>query len=750
MLNTKGFEPPAAAPVRIVRNHNRVGVAEPAHVLTDVLETPQQKYIRPLIVGLDNRHNVLFDLERAELSQWWIGDVARELTRGKSWYWEMGGQSLLDKSSGLLQFGLQNRQGTEATIDESIQFPVRFDALSHTKRGILWNGRFQWKLDQESVTVPFEMACEPWQGNSSSSTSESSGAQWVVRANVPKQQTLVLHCSSLPEVSKNHEFKVRIDARSELTLIASRGVIEKGQKTDLVLSPDDQGMLEFSIRLATTWPVDEFIKPDVATTASINTGTPNANTSASASAVPVKPIELKTLPGFEVTQLPLPRSEMPTALAWHNGQLAIGSLKGQVSLAVDTDRDGLPDQWQPISDDLPAPYGLASNGDSIDVLAKFGLIRLTPSESKELPWKMQTVADGWGHTADYHDWAVGLVRDARGNYFVALPCQQDDRTPAAANLRGTIQQLVPQSPTSQDPRRYRLETFSAGQRFPMGLAMNRAGDLFSTDNQGNYNPFNELNHLQRGKRYGFINKLENKPGFNPPLESPAINVPHPWTRSVNGICFLDTPDTVSTKNRFGPFEGHLVGCEYNGLSLIRMSLQLVDGQYQGAAYLFSRPVKEGEQTFEGPVVCAISPDGNLYVGNLHDSGWGGGQNTGSITRCTPTTAWPLGIREVTATKDGLNISFTQPIDPALARRTEMYTIRSYRRISTPAYGGSDQDERQEQVVQAVVAQNAASVMLKLDNLREDSVYEVQVGAVAGDQSPLFPYEAHYTMKRVPK
>ncbi len=72
----------------------------------------------------------------------------------------------------------------------------------------------------------------------------------------------------------------------------------------------------------------------------------------------------------------------------------------------------------------------------------------------------------------------------------------------------------------------------------MGLAMDTMGRLFATDNQGNYNPFNEVNHIQDGKRYGFINKLENKPDFNPPLESPAVNLPHPWTRSVNGICFL--------------------------------------------------------------------------------------------------------------------------------------------------------------------------------------------------------------------
>ena len=132
---------------------------------------------------------------------------------------------------------------------------------------------------------------------------------------------------------------------------------------------------------------------------------------------------------------------MPTALAWHGGQLVIGSLKGRVCVARDADGDGLADTWEPISDDLPAPYGIASNGQSIDVLAKYGLLRLTPTSVPRAPWKLQVVADGWGYTADYHDWAVGLVRDAQNNYLMALPCQQDDRSPSAARLRGTVPAL---------------------------------------------------------------------------------------------------------------------------------------------------------------------------------------------------------------------------------------------------------------------------------------------------------------------
>ena len=234
----------------------------------------------------------------------------------------------------------------------------------------------------------------------------------------------------------------------------------------------------------------------------------------------------------------------------------------------------------------------------------------------------------------------------------------------------------------------------------MGLALNRSGDLFATDNQGNYTPFNELNHLVAGTRYGFINKLEVKPGFSPPFQPAAIDIPHPWTRSVNGICFLYTPDAVQKKlgrPLFGPFEGQLLGCEYNNRALVRMSLEKIGDTYQGAVYPFSREPAEGEETFEGPVVCAVAPDGDVYVGNLRDSAWGGGQNTGSIVRLRPEgptcrRAWPKCERPATVLR-----SISRSRSTASRGQAANYSVVSFRRIPTPAYGGSGRRYEQDRL-----------------------------------------------------
>ena len=161
-----------------------------------------------------------------------------------------------------------------------------------------------------------------------------------------------------------------------------------------------------------------------------------------------------------------------------------------------------------------------------------------------------------------------------------------------ARFHGNVLKLQPRTPTAADPRRFALEPVSAGHRFPMGLALNHAGDLFVTDNQGNYKPFNELNHVRQGANFGFIN-FPDRARESPRRTMPAIDIPHPWTRSVNGICFLYTPKELRARlghDVFGPMEGHLVGCEYDTRRLIRMSLQKVGDTYQGPAYpLASRP-----------------------------------------------------------------------------------------------------------------------------------------------------------------
>jgi hypothetical protein len=463
-----------------------------------------------------------------------------------------------------------------------------------------------------------------------------------------------------------------------------------------------------------------------------------------------------------VTQLPIAADIMPTGLAWRpDGALVVCSLKGRVWLMRDTDGDGLEDSFTAFTDELAAPYGVVAASDHIDVVNKFGLLRLYDRDGDDFAEHAELIASGWGHTADYHDWAVGLVAEPAGSYVIATACQQDERSPAAAHWRGEVLRLRPEPgrsgrSASRLPLRCSVEPISTGHRFPMGLARNRSGDLFVTDNQGNFNPFNELNHIQAGKHYGFVNASDRGRGGSPPLTEPAINIPHPWTRSVNGICFLETPSPLvkqhgPTYRHFGTCEGHLLGCEYDTRRLIRCSLQRVGDTFQGAAYpLSDYPSGQGD-TLLGPLVCGVAPDGDVYVGCLRDSGWGGANNTGTLLRMTFREAeLPAGIAEVRATSQGFVIDFTAAVDRGRAGDKSNYRLASYRRVSTPAYGGDDLDRQNEPLADVIVAADARSVELRLPRLREGFVYEIRVPDLKGHRGErFFPAEAYYTLHKIP-
>ena len=66
VLNQPGFKPPPSGAVRIVRRSGVAERQESSAVLTDVLHVGADVYVKPLLIGLPNRHNVLFDWEQID------------------------------------------------------------------------------------------------------------------------------------------------------------------------------------------------------------------------------------------------------------------------------------------------------------------------------------------------------------------------------------------------------------------------------------------------------------------------------------------------------------------------------------------------------------------------------------------------------------------------------------------------------------------------------------------------------------
>jgi hypothetical protein len=194
----------------------------------------------------------------------------------------------------------------------------------------------------------------------------------------------------------------------------------------------------------------------------------------------------------------------------------------------------------------------------------------------------------------------------------------------------------------------------------------------------------------------------------------------------------------------------LIGCEFDTRRLIRLSLDRVGDTYQGAAYPLSIEPEPDQKTFEGPVVSAVAPDGDVYVGNLRDSGWGGGQNTGSIVRLRPQGELPAGIAAVHAARDGFTIDFARPVEAEMAGDVRNYAVSCYRRTATPAYGGPDVDRESVRIETVSISQDARRATLKLERMRAGFVYEFRLRPLVSASQTFFPAEAHYTLRQIPR
>ena len=765
-INDKRFKPPTNPSV--VEQFVTVQPGARARVIRDVFTVPKENgggYVaRSLAIGLNNGHNLLFDLDTYSLRGWYFGDFARQRTQGKSWYWDMAGVPVMTGFQPGLDFALLPMKGKNKKPIlpfKQGQVHCRTHGYAGRKDELAIQYSLWFRVAGTTHRLVFLEVIKPSVGSNGKSG-------W--------HREIVVHGPGRPGgfgnlVTGDHHVLVsrpkttdglgqpRIDVATKgakwqsLPGVKHREFVRMGiSAPGLSLGPTGQVI---TLRYTATLKRDQSkvrITPKV---------------------VPLVPESVSSTPGFTGTRLPISRGIMPTALTWlSDRRLALTSLKGHVFLARDTNGDGVEDRLHVFERGLAAPYGILASDNDLLVSHKPELIRLTDKGGKSDPSDgrasaRSVLASGWGYTDNYHDWTCGIVRDKAGNLYVGLGSDysQPNRPKEHARWRGKVVRISPKG---------KVTPVGHSFRYPTGLAMNGAGDIFVTDNQGVQNTFNEINHLKDDRYYGVPSRHEKnrKAAITPP----AIQVPHPWTRSVNGIFFLPTNwraagvslrrKTDSTKDSkqlggltpaarrvYQAFAGHGIGCEYDSRFLIRFTLQKVGGEYQGACYAFSRPGKGlGKSNFLGPLCGGVAPDGAIYIGSIYDSGWLGGRNTGDIVRLVPNGKLPNGIRELRVTKDGFAIDFIKPVDRTAASKPDNYTISGYTRVWKGSYATPDSGRHTLKVAKAVLSRDGKTVRLTVPGRRAGQyVYDVTCGKIGTkDQSELWPATGYYTLHRIPK
>lgn len=771
-LNDPNFQPPTNP-----NNVEQLWVVNPGErprIIRDVFQLPKElgggNVPRSFAVGFDNGHSFLFDLGTASLRQWTFGDFARQQVVGKRWYWEMAGVSLMG-------FG---------NVEE-----IRLTRLDkHEMRlGAVYRLRYSEHRDVKDVSLSYRRSIDH--------ESELSVVQWWKtgafgdgRSGLERNLNLIL-TPNAPDDEAENEFLIHIRepipavgnaaAESKIVEASYQNDPKVERWTSIPIEPlRDNGELHFRWKSNRSLRLKYRYSAPVQRPPQSTIGKP---------IVKAEKSPIRRVPGFEGWQLPIDSSVMPTAIAWTNaGKMAFTSLKGHVFLARDSDGDGIEDELVLVHEGLSAPFGLISQDKDTEritpaltphfsVAHRPELLSMLNVENADPTWlgMSDTGAEGWGYTDDYHEWTSGIVRDSQGRLIIGLASDYTDknRPKEKSRWRGKVLRIDERAKPkyaglfdAKDISPEYITPIGHAFRYPTGIAINERDEVFVSDQQGVQNCFNEINYLVEGAHYGVPSTHEEDK--DAPETKAAIQIPHPWTRSVNGLCFL------TGKEGYPDLKGHGIGCEFNGRFLIRFTTQRVGDVMQGAVYPFSMTddevrssalrrsdeSKDKEQppqggttsvtNFEGPLCCGVSPKGEIYIGSIADSGWAGGQNTGSIVKLKGNGQRPNGIREIRATRDGFEIEFFAPVDRDRATNGENYSISGYTRVWGGAYATPDSDRHRCKVLAIELSDDGKTAKLKVDSRKTPNyVYDISCRDVAPPDKAFFPSYGFFTLHRIP-
>ncbi len=414
---------------------------------------------------------------------------------------------------------------------------------------------------------------------------------------------------------------------------------------------------------------------------------------------------------------------------------------------------------------LHEPLGLLKKGDSFYTVQRSELTQLRDSDGDNVADEYLTVAKGWGTTGNYHEYAYGPKLDRDGNFWLTLNIgmgmkgAQRERLVtdpvlgfSQARWRGWGMKVTPAG---------QLVPVCAGMRSPCGLGANREGDMFYTDQQGNWVATNSLHHMREGAFFHHpealasmaqtgspitgINEIPNGLPFPealkklPQLKPPAVWFPYKKVGQSATDIMLD-----SSGGKFGPFDGQLFIGEFTLSSINRVFLEKVGGEYQGACF----PFREG---FASAVIrMEQGIDGSVFVG-LSNRGWSSlGTASYGLQRLIWTGKTPFEIQEMRAQPDGFELLFTKPVDGKTAGNPASYEMSSHTYTYHSTYGSDEILKQQPTITAATVSNDGRRVHLQIDGLRELFVHELTAAGVRShDGEPLLHTSAYYTLNRIP-
>ena len=414
--------------------------------------------------------------------------------------------------------------------------------------------------------------------------------------------------------------------------------------------------------------------------------------------------------------------------------------------------------WSVFATGLHDPLGVVALSDrEILVGQRPEITRLRDTDGDGKADVFETVSDEFGMSGNYSEFTHGPILDTQGNLYFSLntasnngpvrPIIRGDYSPrgrigrmfSAVPYRGWVMKITPDGQTIP---------WASGFRSPNGLALDREGNLYVTDNQGDWLGTSKLFRVEPGKWHGHLPSLAWEPGVH---ENPfTIPVPVLDRMRVKEIVLFPNSILANspsqplfdyTGGKFGPFAGQMFVGEMNRGLLMRVMLEEVNHQMQGAVV----PFLNGDPLRRGSNRLAFSPDGSLWIGHT-DHGWAGDKG---ISRVVWTGGMPMDIHGMTLTPTGFDLVFTKPVDRAVAQDPASYAVSRYYYEYSINYGSPQMDKKTVPVTEARVSADGKRVSLTLAELKPGYVHQIDLPEVrAADGTELVNSSIYYTLNHL--
>ncbi|CAM4375155.1 sulfocyanin-like copper-binding protein [Zobellia roscoffensis] len=458
---------------------------------------------------------------------------------------------------------------------------------------------------------------------------------------------------------------------------------------------------------------------------------------------------------YDIIDVPIPKDvvlEVGGLALTDDDKLGVSTRRGEVWV-IDKPYGKSPN-YTKFASGMHEALGLNYKDNSFYLAQRGELTRLTDRDNDGEADVYKTIYS-WPLSGNYHDYSYGPKFLENGDMLVTLNLSWIGHGASLVKWRGWMLQITPDG---------EMTPIATGLRSPSGFVLNAAGDVFYSENQGDWVGSGRITHLEKGDFAGNPEGLvwsgdpksplklkkediEEQSGLSlyeyskkvPELKAPAIWLPH----TILGI---STSDMIydTTKGQFGPFEGQMFVGDQGHSKIMRVFMEKVNGVYQGAVF----PFVEGFSS--GILRMLWGSDNSMFVG-MTSRGWSStGKKMFGLQRLKWNGRIPFEVKTMKAEDDGFLLEFTKPINKKIGADSSSYQITTFNYLYHNTYGSPIVDQQKAVVTEADISDDALSVKLKVNGMRLGFIHQLKIPELKATSGEKLLHDVgYYTLNEVP-